>query len=232
MSVLKCIVADDEPLAVRLLESYIARTPQLQAAGSYGNGRDALEAVRRDAPDLAFLDIQMPDMTGLELARALEGLPTRVVFVTAYRDYALEGFRVNALDYLLKPVSYDEFARSVRRALDARPAPAPSVPAAPPHITVRSDYRSVRLPLDQIVYVEGLKDYVKIYLTDAERPVITQMTLKAVEALLPAERFVRVHRSYIVSAQHVRAADRGCLTVGPARVPVGSTYRHRLAELL
>ncbi|MDO4320205.1 MAG: LytTR family DNA-binding domain-containing protein [Bacteroidales bacterium] len=229
MSALRCLIADDEPLAVRLLESYAARTEGLECVAVCMSGREALQMIVSEEIDVAFLDIQMPDMTGIELARAIAGRPTRVVFVTAYRDYAIEGFRVNALDYLLKPVSYSEFAEAVRRAVEARPDPAET---RPDHIMVRSDYRLVRVPVDEIMYVEGLKDYVKIYLTRRERPLLTQMSLKAVESALPESDFMRVHRSFIVGMRHLTAIDRGRVVVGGETIPVGDTYRSKVLERL
>lgn len=225
MRPLRCLIADDEPLAVRLLESYARRTDSLECAAVCMSAREALHIIETDDIDVAFLDIQMPDMTGLELAAAIAGRPTRVVFVTAYRDYALEGFRVNALDYLLKPVSYDEFAGAVRRAVDAR---RDTDDDRPGHIMVRSDYRLVKVSLDDIIYVEGLKDYVKIYLTGRDRPLLTQMSMKAVENVLPESDFMRVHRSFIIGIRHMTAIDRGHVVVGAATIPVGDTYRSRV----
>ncbi len=226
MKKIKCIIADDEPLAVRLLETYVGRIDSLELVASCHSGREALEVLRRGGVDLAFLDIQMPDLNGMELARDLADTPTRVVFVTAYRDYAVEGFRVNALDYLLKPVSMAEFREAVSRAEREM-----LVDDEPTFITVRSDYRNVRVELCEILYVEGLKDYVKLYLTSRERPLITQMTLKAVEQTLPAKDFLRVHRSYIVGLRHIVSYSQSRLKVGSTEVPVGDTYKNRLQEL-
>lgn len=225
------IICDDEPLAVRLLESYCRRMGEgVEVAGVYTDPGAALEALRGGGIDVAVLDIEMPGCGGLEIARALDGCDTDVIFVTAYRDYALEGFRVHAADYLLKPVSYDEFAAALTRVA-ARRRPRPETAREVEYLTVRSDYRLVRLRLDEIVYAEGLKDYVKIYTLTRERPVITLMTMKALEQALPAGRFVRVHRSYIVAADRIESYDRTGVNIGSTAVPVGDTYRHRLADL-
>lgn len=227
----RVIICDDEPLAVRLLESYCRRMgPGVEVAGVYTDPEAAMTALRAGGIDVAILDIEMPGYGGLEIARALDGCDTDVIFVTAYRDYAVEGFRVHAADYLLKPVSYDEFAAALTRVVDRR-RPRREAPQGAGYLTVRSDYRLVRLRLDDIVYVEGLKDYVKIYVATRERPVITLMTMKALEQALPPGRFVRVHRSYIVAADRIESYDRTAVRVGTTSLPVGDTYRHRLAVL-
>lgn len=230
MKKLRCILADDEPLALRLLEAYVGRSEHLVLAGAYTVATDALEAIRAGKGDVAFLDIQMPQMNGIELARVAADSGLRVVFVTAYRDFAVEGFRVNALDYLLKPVSFSEFSEAVDRAVDAllpsEPEPDPS------HMMVRSDYKLVRIDFDNLLYVEGLKDYVKFYLTDRDRPVITQMSLKAVEQSLPASRFMRVHRSFIIGLEHIDSMGRNQAKIGAAEIPVGETYRATFLQRL
>ena len=223
MKPLRCILADDEPLALRLLEAYVGRSPQLVLAGAFSLATDALEAIRTGNADVAFLDIQMPQMNGIELARAAADSGVRVVFVTAYRDFAVEGFRVNALDYLLKPVSFSEFSEAVGRAVEAL---APTEPAPEPcSITVRSDYRQVRINFDELLYVEGLKDYAKFYIVGRDRPVLSQMSLKSVEQALPASRFMRVHRSFILGLDHIDSFGRAQARVASVEIPIGETYR-------
>ena len=221
---LKCIIADDEPLALELLRLYADRHADLDTVGVFTLATEALQAIKAGGIDLAFLDIQMPHLSGLEVAAAAREAGVRVVFVTAYRDFAVEGFRLNALDYLLKPVSYEEFSEAVERAVAA------IAPSEPEFITVRSDYRQVRVDLADIIYVEGLKDYVKIYTASRVRPLITQLSLKAVEAMLPAGAFVRVHRSYIVSLQAIESFGRTHAKIAGTEVPVGDTYRSRFLE--
>lgn len=226
MSRLTCLLADDEPLALRLLEKYVERTDALEQLGAYTSATQALEAIRRQHPDLALLDIQMPGMNGIELARAARDCGTRVIFVTAYRDFALEGFRVNALDYLLKPVSYEEFLEAVGRAMPL-PEQAPI-----DHIIVKSDYKQVKIRLSEILFIEGLKDYIKIHIEGRERPLLTQMSLKAAGEMLPGEQFMRVHRSYIVALDRISRFDRNTLTINGVNVPVGATFRDALSERL
>lgn len=221
MNQLRCIVADDEPLAVELLRSYVQRDERLQLVGAFTDARAAMATLQQGGVDLAILDIQMPELSGIEIARAADEMGVRVMFITAYREYALDGFRVHAVDYLLKPVSRNEFAEAIDRICNRTAAPVQ-------YLTVRSDYRQLRLPFNEILYVEGLKDYVKIYVTGRERPVITQMSLKAVEQALPADQFVRIHRSFVVAKSHITAYDRTSVTVSGTALPIGDTYRQRI----
>lgn len=230
MKKLSCILADDEPLALRLLETYVSRIPMLENAGSYLSATDALEAIRQNKPDLAFLDIQMPQMSGLELARIARESKVNVIFVTAYRDFALEGFRVNALNYLLKPVSFDEFDAAVQRAAELLSGHEEKSNPEETCMMVRSDYRLVKVDFDDVLYVEGLKDYVKIYMESRERPLITQMSLKTVEHTLPSERFMRVHRSFIVALDKVSSIGRANAVIGKSEIPIGETYRNQVFE--
>ena len=229
---LRCIVADDEPLAKMLLESYIGRTDGLMLVGGFTSATEAREAIRNRAADVAFLDIQMPGINGLELAAEAEKNGVRVIFTTAYRDYALDGFRVNALDYLLKPVSYDEFLVAANRALTAL-----QVPSEHGYITVKSNYQTVKILRDDIVYVEGLRDYVKLHLHNG-RDVITQMSMKAAAEMLGSNGFVRVHRSYIVALDAIRSFSRSAVTVGTAHsaenlsLPIGDTFRASFSEAI
>lgn len=222
MDQLRCIVADDEPLAVELLRSYVQRDERLQLVGAFTDARAAMDTLQQGGVDLAILDIQMPELSGIEIARAADEMGVRVMFITAYREYALDGFRVHAADYLLKPVSRNEFAEAIDRICCRQSAPVQ-------YLTVRSDYRQLRLPFNEILYVEGLKDYVKIYVTGRERPVITQMSLKAVEQALPADEFVRIHRSFVVAKSRVTAYDRTSVTVAGTALPIGDTYRQRFS---
>lgn len=221
---IRCIIADDEPLACRLLTSYVERTPSLELIGAYTSASEALEAINRDRPDLALLDIQMPEISGLDIARRIPQ-SCRVVFTTAYRDYAVEGFRVNALDYLLKPISYDEFLEAISRA-----EPRQTEDSA--CLTVRSEYRLIRIRIDDILFVEGLKDYVKIHVDGRPRPVLTRMSMKSIEATLPSDRFMRVHRSYIANISRIRMIERGQIVYDRARIPVSDSYRAALIEHL
>ncbi len=231
-----CIAVDDEPLALGLVCSFIEQTPFLKLAGRYPSAVAALRALH-EQPDvkLLFLDIKMPDLSGLELARVLHGGGQRVIFTTAFNQYALEGFRVDALDYLLKPFNYEEFLRGALKArayfepkqpvaASAAPAPTPP-PLAEDHVYLKVEYQLVRVMLADILYVEGLKDYVKVHLASATRPLLSLTSLRSMEEKLPAGRFMRIHRSYIVGLDHVAAVGRGTLQVRAETLPVSDGYR-------
>lgn len=231
MADIRCLVVDDEPLAARLIGSYVERTPFLSLVATVNSAAEALAVMASDAVDLVFLDIRMP---GMDLARQLGNGP-KIVFTTAYSDHAVEGFAVNALDYLLKPVSYEEFMRAAGRALAAvsgrteeKAEPLPSSG----FITVKSEYRLVRIPVAEIDYIEGLKDYVKIVLGDGSRPVLTLMSMKNLEEMLPEASFMRVHRSFIVNMDKVRVIERNCVVMGRQLIPVSESARKRFFSAL
>jgi DNA-binding LytR/AlgR family response regulator len=239
---LRCIIVDDEPLALDILEDYIRRTPTLELAGRFTSGGDALAFLRGAAgagTDLAFLDIQMPGLGGLELAglvgeKAGAGRAggLRVVFTTAFPQYALEGFRAWALDYLLKPISFDEFSRAVGRATEWF-ARAGASDKASKTLIVKSDYKQFVIPLAEIVYIEGIRDYIRIHTFDGGA-VQTLMSLKTVEEMLPAGQFARIHRSYIVSMNLVTRLERAHVVLdGVAEpIPVSDTYREAFLRAL
>lgn len=230
---LRCLAVDDEPLALGLVCAFIEQTPFLELVGRYDSAVAALQAVHAQ-PDvqLLFLDIKMPNLSGLELARVLQNGP-RVVFTTAFNHYALDGYKVDALDYLLKPFSYEEFLRTALKArayfdLLARGAvplaPVPTLPDSD-HIYLKVEYQLVRVALADIVYVEGLKDYVKLHLTSTTRPLLSLTSLRGLEEKLPAGRFLRIHRSYIVGLDHVQAVGRGTVQLRGQTLPVSESYR-------
>lgn len=209
---LKCAIIDDEPLALGLIESYVKKTDFLKLEGSYASAVEAMSQLTKHPVDLLFLDIQMPELSGMEFSRMLPPT-TRIVFTTAFEQYALDGYRVNALDYLLKPISYTSFVEAARKALqwfelmhrqfDERES-----------IFVKSDYKLVQIELRNILYIEGLKDYIKIYEEGAAKPILSLMSMKSMEEQLPASRFMRVHRSYIVQKDKIRVIDRGRIVFG------------------
>ena len=235
---IRCLVVDDEPLAARLISAYVERTPFLKLQAVLTSAMEVMEYLKDNDTDLIFLDIHMPRLSGMDLARMLPET-TRVVFVTAYDNYALDGFKVNALDYLLKPVSYDEFMRSANRALHEAEARAavqtPQLEAlskSGDYLVVKSEYRLVRIPIAEIEFVEGLKDYVKIFVKDTQAPVLTLMSMKTVEQMLPDGMFMRVHRSYIVNLERVRVIERNRIVLGDQYVPVSETYRRQFFEAI
>ena len=231
--ILTCMVIDDEPLAVELLEGYVRKTPFLALKGSYCSATAAFAALQERPVDLLFCDIQMPGLSGMDLARLLPE-HTRIVFTTAFTSYAVEGFRVNALDYLLKPISYTDFLAAADKALKwfGMSSTAQNAGNTADSIMVRTEYRLIRVPLDDILYIEGLKDYVKIYLKDAEQPVLSLMSMKSLEEELPSDRFIRVHRSFIVQPSNMSYIERGRIVFGKVRIPVSDTCRQSFQDFL
>lgn len=233
MSSIRCLVVDDEPLAARLISTYVERTPFLTLAGEASSAEDALKFIASEPVDLIFLDIHMPGMSGMEAARILpEGIS--IVFTTAYSDHAVEGFEVNALDYLLKPVNYEEFMRAATRALNiARQSQQPGESQPRNNfLTVKSEYRLIRIPFDDILYCEGLKDYVKIYTNENAAPILTLMSMKGLENSLPEDTFMRVHRSFIVNMNKVRIVERNCIIMGKALIPISESSRKRFYSVM
>lgn len=230
--ILKCAIVDDEPLALELLASYVKKIPFLELTGKYGNAIEAMNGLNDNPVDLIYLDIQLPELNGLEFARMLPER-TRVVFTTAFDQYAIDGYRVNALDYLLKPISYVDFLAAANKALqwfnliDGQ-TPADEVKS----IFVKSDYKLLQIDLDRIKYVEGLKDYVKIYTDDSPRPILSLMNMKAMEQMLPGSRFIRVHRSFIVQKGKIREIDRNRIVFGDVYIPIGDSYKQAFQDFL
>lgn len=238
--IIKCAIVDDEPLAVELLASYVSKIPFLELCGKYNNATDALHGIGEQPVDLLFLDIQMPELNGLELSKMIpEG--TRIVFTTAFNQYAVDGFRVNALDYLLKPISYADFLEASNKALQwfqlvqqsEQPAPV-SAPAGeePRSIFVKSEYKLLQINLDDIRYIEGLKDYVKIYTEQSPHPILSLMNMKAIEQMLPASRFIRVHRSFIVQKGKIREIERNRIVFGDVYIPIGDSYKQAFQDFI
>lgn len=240
MNKITCAIVDDEPLARALLESYVQKTPFLTLKGQYDSASSALHDLISAPVDVAFLDIQMPDLDGVQLSRMLPS-HTRIIFTTAFSEYAVERFRVNALDYLKKPVNYSEFLESANKALawfsrsnvvahednkDMTGSPSPDQ-----FFYVKSDYKLVQIPFDKILYVEGLKDYLKIYLEDS-RPVMTLMSMKLMEEKLPYPRFMRIHRSYMVQMSKVTSINKGVLTIGSEHLPISDGYKEELQKFV
>ncbi|AHJ97206.1 hypothetical protein Hsw_1611 [Hymenobacter swuensis DY53] len=230
---------DDEPLALRLLTSYVERVPFLELVGTCRSALEAMTVLQREAVDVLFLDVQMPDLTGVEFVRSMQP-QALVIFTTAYEAYALEGFNLNAVDYLVKPIAFERFVQAAQKAQDRLaprpPEPAP-VPVLPPpasptddYIFVKADYHTQRLNLRDIRYLEGLKDYIKIYA--GAKPILTLNSLKAFEDRLPSPDFVRVHRSYIVALAHVDSIRKNRIYMGPDIIPIGESYAEAFFKLI
>ena len=243
---LSCMIVDDEPLAVRLLESFVAKTPDLELLGSFTDSVEAINAIKEQQPNLLFLDIQMPDLNGMELAHMLTA-DTKVIFTTAFKEYAFESYEVSALDFLLKPIRYNKFIAAVDKAKEwfsrsadvAQPEQLPihSESAAPTtnvetiFLKVDGEYRQIAL--SKILYVSGMKDYVMFYLEGERKPLITHLTMKSVEEMLPTQQFMRVHRSYIVALDKIRSVDRNdCIYIGDEIIRVTEAFRENFINYL
>lgn len=231
---INAIAIDDEPLALQLVTGYIERTPGLTLAGSFDNPLDAIEFLNREYVDLVFVDIQMPDLSGLEFTRSLAKGP-KVIFTTAYEKYALEGFRLDVIDYLLKPFSYEEFLKAVQKALRLikleKEVPE-QVDTNNEFLFLKSDYKIRRIDFNDILYIEGLKDYVKVFTRNSDRPILSLVTLKLLETKLPGSKFMRVHRSFIVNLERIDTIERSRIVFGKTYIPVSEQYKDKFQEFL
>lgn len=236
---LRCIAVDDEPLALELLEDNISKVSYLQLVASCSNPIEALKVLQQQKVDLVFLDIQMPGLTGIQFIQSLTVKPM-FILITAYEKYALEGFNLEVVDYLVKPVPLDRFMKACGKALELYQlrqsretgSPAASSTNTPDYLFVNADYSLLKVTLSDILYIEGLKDYVKIHLKSAPgKPVIPRMSMKAIEEELPAGRFLRVHKSFIVNKDHITALRKSSLFIGPQEIPVSDMYRDSIAAI-
>ena len=278
MNTISCIVIDDEPLAVQLMESYVRKTPFLELKGSFTNGKEAFAFLQDNPVELMFCDIQMPDLSGIDLSKMIPE-ETKVIFTTAFSQYAIEGFKVHALDYLLKPISYDDFLASAKHALKTLTTDISGQPSGPGRvhprfaaaeyglspeaapeaslrlageqgplrhdpvadrqddrnirsIFVKTEYRLQQIDLDNITFIEGFKDYVKIHLADGSDPILSLMRMKNLEEQLPSDRFIRVQKSYIVQLSRIEAIERSHIIIGKDSIPIGETYQENLFKAL
>lgn len=230
--ILNCAIIDDEPLAAGLLASYAEKTPELNLIGAYNSAVAAMKELRDNPVDLLFLDIQMPELSGLEFANLLPK-ETKIIFTTAFDRYAVEGYKVNAVDYLLKPVSYDKFLLSVNKVVELfNVANKQKVLSRDRFIYVKSEYKLIQIKFDDVLYVEGLKDYIKIYLSGSRKPVMSLMNMKKLEDLLPRPQFMRVHRSFIVNMSKADMIDRGRIVIEGSFVPVSDSYKEQFQDYL
>ena len=237
-TLINCMIVDDEPIARDILTGYLEKTPGLKLVKSCMNATEAYEGLYQHKVDLIFLDIQMPDLTGIQLARILERQPgtagPRVIFTTAFNNFALEGYKVDALDYLLKPFNYEEFltaankGRAYAELVKSSQATEPAVLPAEQDgefIFLKVEYQLVRVAVKDIVYIEGLKDYVKVYLNSTPKPILTLTSLKALEQKLPVKQFMRIHRSYIVALDKIHSVTKNSINIGELSITVGEQYK-------
>ncbi len=235
--VIRCLAIDDEMLALDLLEDNIKKIPFLELVQRCRSAMEAMEILRNEPVDLIFLDIQMPDISGLQLLRSLYHKPL-VIFTTAYSKYATEGFDLDAMDYLLKPYSFERFLKAVNKVYEymdlhdraATQTNARDIVSSPNFLFVKADYKLYKINLKDILYVEGLKDYVKIY--TGEKPIVTQISMKALEEKLPVHDFIRVHRSFIVAFNKIDFIQKHMLTIGNKEIPISEHYRDEIFKII
>lgn len=239
-----CIAVDDEPLALELLTKFIGQTAFLDLIGKFSNAIEALSFVNQNEVQLIFMDIQMPDLSGMELARILDGKKnadkTRIIFCTAYHQFAIEGYKVDALDYLLKPYSYEDFLAAATKAyhyFERIQQPSESgirkeSDHQPEYIFLKVEYQLVKVMLRDITHVEAYKDYVKVHLKSKPNPILSLTSMKNMEELLPSDKFMRVHRSFIVSLDHIDSVSKNVIQIGTHQISVGDNYKDQFLEFL
>lgn len=236
MKKITCLIADDEPMALSLLESYVLKTPFLELKAKCNNAIEAMQVLEDDKDiDVFFLDIQMPDLSGLEFSK-LVPQNSRVIFTTAFDQYAIDGYKVNALDYLLKPFDYNEFLSAATKARNYFESQQPISISKPEKkqefFFVKSEYKQIKINFSEILYIEGLKDYVKIYLNDNPKPILTLMSLKKLEEELPSDNFMRIHRSFIIGLDKIEAIERNHIVIGKEQIAIAPNYKDALMEYI
>lgn len=226
MNTIKTIAIDDEPLALQLLCNYIEQTKFLELVGNFDNPLDAIEFMRNSKVDLAISDIKMPDLTGIEFAKLLQN-PPKIIFTTAFEKYASESYRINAIDYLLKPISYAEFIEAVQKVKKEcdRDIPKDNTLYEQEWIYVKSDYKIRKICITDIIYIEGLKDYVKFFIESDSKPIVSLNTIKSLTDRLPTNLFMRIHRSYIVNLHKIEVVERSTVLLGKKRIPISDQYK-------
>lgn len=232
---LRCIAIDDEPLALELLEDNISQVPFLQLTAKCNNALEAMKILKEQSVDLIFLDIQMPGLTGLQFIKSLTDKPM-FILVTAYEKFALEGFNLDVVDYLVKPVPFDRFIKACNKAwelyaLRNKTTASPDT-VIPTYFFVNVDYSLLKIEFEDIQWIEGLKDYIKIHLKSTSKPVVTRMSMKTLEDELPTSKFIRIHKSYIVSIASITSIRKNSLFIGNAEFPIGESYKDALNQFL
>ena len=227
-----CIIVDDEPMALQLLESYVLRTPYLQLKGKFSNGIEVLQFLHEKKQiDIIFMDIQMPEIDGLELSKKIP-IQTKIIFTTAFDQYAIEGYKVNATGYLLKPFNYIEFLEATEKAKQLLLPTKNKEVEIPDYIFVKSEYKQIKIFLNDIIYIESMKDYAKIFLISQSSPIVTLLSLKKLNEELPKENFMRVHRSFIVSLEKIEIVEKNQIVFGKQRITIAEPYREQFENFI
>jgi len=233
---MNCLAIDDEPLALDIIEDFSKKIPFLNFIGRCTSAFEAIEILNKQKVDLIFLDINMPHISGIEFLKSLESRPM-IIFTTAYSEFAVEGFELSAIDYLVKPIAYDRFLKAVNKAyelyslkLGKTDSPDTVAKPKPEYLLVKADYSTIKIKLDDIIYIEGLKDYIKIY--RGGKPVLTKSTMKNIEDRLSGKKFIRVHKSFIISVAKIEAIENQRIIIGEKRIPIGEQYKENLNKIL
>ncbi len=225
---MKCLALDDEPLALEIIADFASKAPVPMQLTAFENAALALKFLQEQPVDLIFLDIKMPDITGIQFLKSLKH-PPMVIFTTAYEEYALDGFELNVVDYLLKPIPFERFMKAVTRAQEQLSVLQPR-PAETDYIFVKTEYKIIKIDLEDILYIEALKDYIKIY--TAHQPVLTLKSLKSFESRLPKDKFMRVHRSYLVAMNKINSVERNTVMIANQSIPISEGYRDRFYDVI
>jgi DNA-binding LytR/AlgR family response regulator len=231
---LRTVAIDDEPLALSLLIDYIRKTPFLELTGSFDNPIDALDFFNNEGADLLLVDIQMPDLKGTELVKIIDEGP-KIIFTTAYPQYAIEGFKLNATDYLLKPFGYDEFLKAVQKAyklFELENNSHTAIEANSDFLFMKSEYKIRKISYNNILYIEGLKDYIKVFTSNDPKPIMSLNSLRSIEQKLPEDIFMRVHRSFIVNLNKIEVIDRSRIVFGKEYIPISEQYKEKFQAFL
>jgi two-component system, LytTR family, response regulator len=231
---LHCLAIDDEPLALELLEDNISQVPFLQLAGKCNSAIEAMQFLKQNPVDLIFLDIQMPGLTGLQFIQSLTQRPM-IILVTAYEKFALDGFNLDVVDYLVKPVPFDRFVKACNKAWELyqlKNRTTATTENAPEYFFVNVEYSLHKVEFADMLWVEGLKDYVKIHLKSSSKPIVTRMSMKSLEDQLPPSKFLRIHKSYILAVAAITSIRKNSVFVGNSEFPVGDNYKDAVAALI
>ncbi len=233
MRKINCLIIDDEPLALELIEGYVVKTPFLELKGKCFSAFEAMAILNTEKIDLVFLDIQMPDMNGVDFSKTLSP-DIKIIFTTAFKDYAFEGFKVNAVDYLLKPFNYPEFLKAAHKVVERLgfSEEKKETPYTDDFIFVKSEYKQIKINLNDVLYFEGLKDYIKIWVSSQPKPILTLMSLKTLEHELPSTKFMRIHRSFIIALDKIESIERSQIIINKERITVAEQYKEKFQEFL
>lgn len=230
---INCIAIDDEPLALKQISNYIEKTAFLNLQAGFDNAMDALQFISKNEVDLIFLDIHMPDLSGMDMAKSLNNGP-EIIFTTAYSEYALDGFKVNALDYILKPLDYATFLKSALKAqtyFDRLNTASEDVNVSPDHLFIKSEYKIIRIEIENILYIEGMREYVRIHLENA-KPLMTLLSMKKIEQKLSDSSFMKVHRSYIVNLKKITTIERNRIIFDDVYIPVSDQHKDKFQNYI